>query len=291
MSNILRIGFALICGIMAIAAFTFGGLGIVAGIVMLCAAFVALPFSDSLPVLSNIKTEALAVIIFIVGIVLMVVADPGSSKKQNSAPDSQPVPQTSTTETTVSEQATIESTTAGTTEPEKTESTKSDATTTTAKETTTTATTMKNQEDTLTIGQRNAVNSAVSYIDTLDFSHDGLVEQLEFSGFSHDEAVYGADHCGADWKSEALGAAKSYIDTLSYSYKGLIEQLEYSKFTKEQAKYGADNCNADWNQEAAEAAQSYIDTMSMSRDALKEQLDYVGFTESQIKYALSAVGY
>ena len=91
----------------------------------------------------------------------------------------------------------------------------------------------------LTLGQKNAVRSAVQYIETLAFSHDRLIEQLEYSGFTHEEAVYGADNCGADWNAEAAEAAKNYIDTLALSRERLIEQLLYDKFTQEQAEYGA----------------------------------------------------
>lgn len=91
----------------------------------------------------------------------------------------------------------------------------------------------------LTLGQKNAVRSAVQYIETLAFSHDRLIEQLEYSGFAHEEAVYGADNCGADWNAEAAEAAKNYIDTLALSQERLIEQLLYDKFTQEQAEYGA----------------------------------------------------
>lgn len=91
----------------------------------------------------------------------------------------------------------------------------------------------------LTLGQKNAVRSAVQYIETLAFSHGRLIEQLEYSGFTHEEAVYGADNCGADWNAEAAEAAKNYIDTLALSRERLIEQLLYDKFTQEQAEYGA----------------------------------------------------
>lgn len=91
-----------------------------------------------------------------------------------------------------------------------------------------------------TMGQKNAVKKAKSYLEFSAFSHDGLVEQLEYEQFSHEEAVYGADHCGADWKEQAVKKAKSYLDFSSFSRDGLIEQLEYEKFTHEQAVYGAE---------------------------------------------------
>lgn len=158
----------------------------------------------------------------------------------------------------------------------------------------TTATPQKSEpvkEDSTSLGQKNALDSAKGYLKFMNFSYEGLIEQLEYENFSHDEAVYAADNCGADWNAEAVGCAKSYIDSYNFSYQGLIEQLEYEKFTHEQAVYGADGCGADWNQEAAESAASYMSSLSMSRQDLLDQLLYEGFTEEQAEYGVQSVGY
>jgi hypothetical protein len=34
---------------------------------------------------------------------------------------------------------------------------------------------------------------AKSYLSFMSFSRDGLIDQLEFEGFTHSQAVYGAD--------------------------------------------------------------------------------------------------
>ena len=139
--------------------------------------------------------------------------------------------------------------------------------------------------------QEKALKSAQSYIKLSGFSRDELIEQLEYEQFSHEDAVYGADNCGADWNAEALESAKSYINMSGFSYTGLIEQLEYEQFTSDQARYGADNCGADWNQQAADSAASYLKTFDFSRDELIEQLLYEGFTQEQAEYGASANGY
>jgi len=41
-----------------------------------------------------------------------------------------------------------------------------------------------------------ALEKARSYLDFSAFSYTGLIEQLEFEGFSHAQAVYGADAVG-----------------------------------------------------------------------------------------------
>ena len=47
-----------------------------------------------------------------------------------------------------------------------------------------------------TAGQRNAVRAARDYLNLMSFSRQGLIEQLEFDGFTHEEAVYGVDSIG-----------------------------------------------------------------------------------------------
>lgn len=95
-------------------------------------------------------------------------------------------------------------------------------------------------DDGLTIGQRNALASAKNYLSFTSFSYDGLIKQLEYEKFSHEDAVYAADNCGADWNEQAAEKAKAYLDMMSFSRDGLIEQLEYDGFTHDQAVYGAE---------------------------------------------------
>lgn len=92
--------------------------------------------------------------------------------------------------------------------------------------------------DTRTTGQINALNDAISYLKFTEFSYSGLIEQLEFEGYTHDEAVYGVDNCGADWNEQAAKCARSYLDISSFSRQELIDQLIYEGFTQEQAEYG-----------------------------------------------------
>ena len=96
------------------------------------------------------------------------------------------------------------------------------------------------QEKSATIGQSNALDSALSYLELTAFSYTGLIEQLEYKGYTTEEATYAADNCGADWDEQAAKAATSYLDLTSFSREGLIEQLEYDGFTHEQAVYGAE---------------------------------------------------
>ena len=93
---------------------------------------------------------------------------------------------------------------------------------------------------TMTSSQKNAVKKAESYLKYSAFSYTGLIEQLEYEGYSNDDATYAALNCGADWKEQAAKKAEEYLKYSAFSKSGLIEQLEYEGFTHEQAVYGAD---------------------------------------------------
>ena len=92
--------------------------------------------------------------------------------------------------------------------------------------------------DKATLGEKNALSAALGYLNYTSFSYSGLIEQLEYEGYTHKEAVYGADNCGADWNEQAVLTAEKYLDYGSFSRSGLIEQLEYEGFTSDQAEYG-----------------------------------------------------
>lgn len=144
---------------------------------------------------------------------------------------------------------------------------------------------------TASTGEKNALGSAKSYLNYSAFSYNGLINQLEYEGYTTAEATYAADHCNADWNEQALKSAQSYLNHGAFSYSGLINQLEYEEYTSEEATYAADHCNADWNEQAAKSAKSYLDYSSFSREELIDQLEYEGFTYDQAVYGVSQNGY
>ncbi len=141
-----------------------------------------------------------------------------------------------------------------------------------------------------TVSQQNALKRAKEYLEVAPFSYIGLINQLEHEKFSHEDAVYAADNCGANWNEQAKRAAVNYLEVSAFSYKGLIGQLEYSGYTSSEATYGADHCGADWYQQAARKAKQYLDIMGFSRDKLIFQLEYDGFTHDQAVYGVEANG-
>lgn len=95
-------------------------------------------------------------------------------------------------------------------------------------------------ESNLTAGQENAIAKAESYLEFTSFSRKGLIEQLEFEGFSTADAKFAVDYLKIDWNEQAAKKAQSYLEFSSFSKQGLIEQLVFEGFTQAQAKYGAD---------------------------------------------------
>ena len=168
--------------------------------------------------------------------------------------------------------------------------TNSNTTNNNANSNTNNSTNNQNAENSITVSQQQALRKAKDYLSVMAFSHEGLIEQLKFEGFSDSDSRYGADNCGANWDSQALKKAKNYLDTMAFSYSGLKKQLEFEKFTSSQATYAVNNCGADWNEQAVKKARNYLDVMAFSRDGLIEQLKFEGFTQSQAEYGVSQVG-
>ena len=79
----------------------------------------------------------------------------------------------------------------------------------------------------------------MKYLSVMPFSRTGLIDQLEYDGFTSNQAEHGVDSCNADWMEQAVKKAKDYLDVMPFSRSGLIDQLMYSGFTREQAEYGA----------------------------------------------------
>lgn len=107
-----------------------------------------------------------------------------------------------------------------------------------ATETQTVIITTMQKDVSITSGELNALQKAYDYLDYTSFSYKGLMEQLEYEGFTTKEATYAVNNCGANWNEQAAKKAKSYLDYTSFSREGLIEQLEYEGFTQKQAEYG-----------------------------------------------------
>jgi hypothetical protein len=110
------------------------------------------------------------------------------------------------------------------------------ATTTAIPQVSTTTTTQPQ----FTRSEENAIQSAESYLDYTAFSRSGLIDQLEYEGFTTAESTLAVDYLDVDWNEQAWQSAESYLDYTSFSRSGLIEQLVFEGFTAAQATYGVD---------------------------------------------------
>ena len=57
--------------------------------------------------------------------------------------------------------------------------------------------------------EQNALNKALDYLKILAFSRSGLIEQLQYEGFSLEASTYAADNCGANWYEQAAKKLKA----------------------------------------------------------------------------------
>ena len=87
--------------------------------------------------------------------------------------------------------------------------------------------------------QEKALKKAVNYLVANSFSYAGLVEQLQYEGFSAESSAYAADNCKADWNDQAASRANYYMNMAEFSKRDSIDQLMFEGFTEEQATYGA----------------------------------------------------
>lgn len=147
-------------------------------------------------------------------------------------------------------------------------------------------TTKENRED--------AILDAKYYLSSfLSYSKPLLIEKLEKDGYIHEDAIYAADNCGADWNKQAVKTAENYISFEALSYNKLLEALtSIEKFTYEQAKYGINNCEVDWNEQARKRIQSYVYSNELcSYDELIKLLEEEGFTYEQAVYGVEQNGF
>ncbi|WP_419819224.1 Ltp family lipoprotein [Glaciibacter flavus] len=90
----------------------------------------------------------------------------------------------------------------------------------------------------LTLAQQNAVDKAKSYLDFTSFSRSGLIGQLQYDGFSPEDATFGVDTIAPDWNAQAAAKAADYLKMTSFSSSALHDQLVYDGFSDAEANAG-----------------------------------------------------
>ena len=89
-----------------------------------------------------------------------------------------------------------------------------------------------------TLSQQNARRAAENYLKYMPFSRSGLIDQLEFEGYSTADATYAVDVLKVNWYKQAELKAADYLKYMPFSRQGLIDQLLFEGFTPSEAEYG-----------------------------------------------------
>lgn len=153
-----------------------------------------------------------------------------------------------------------------------------------------------------TVGEENAKRSAESYLRFSAFSRAGLIDQLEFEGFSQAEAEYAVDAVNADWFEQAVLKAESYLEFSSFSRQGLIDQLLFEGFSEDEATFGVEQVGLGSGssggssgegggetlaqQNAVRSAESYLRFSAFSREGLIDQLVFEDYSREDATYAI-----
>lgn len=159
-----------------------------------------------------------------------------------------------------------------------------------------------------------AVEVAKETLQNFPLSRALLIDVLtdEEVGFTQEEAVYGADHCGANWNDQAFLVAADLLYDDDLNPTGISRaMLEASlgdpidedgfAFTKSEVQSAMAKVDADaaktknfWEEQALASANLIIelykeDKQTPTKDDIKEVLEIEEFTSAQITYALNHI--
>ena len=75
------------------------------------------------------------------------------------------------------------------------------------------------------------------YLDMLNFSRQGLIDQLVYDGYPEDAAVAAVDACGTDWQEQAFLFVESMLEYFPDTTKeSMLSMLLSDGYTQEQAE-------------------------------------------------------
>lgn len=173
-------------------------------------------------------------------LVILLAVSSGSSKPNEDvvAEGSGSAKATTTANPTTTEEPTTTTAPPTTAPPTTTTAPPTTAPPTTRRPTTTAPPTTADPFANETPSQRNARRKGADYLEFQAFSRSGLIQQLEFEGFSNADATYGADSQFANWNEQAAKKAQDYLDFQGFSRSGLIDQLLFEGFSQAEAEYG-----------------------------------------------------
>lgn len=93
-----------------------------------------------------------------------------------------------------------------------------------------------------TSSQNAALEMAKDYLAALNFSKSALIEQLEYEGYSEEDANYAADNVSVDWDEQAYETAQNYLKLFTFDAWDLEEQLMHDGYTEVQARNAVEKC-------------------------------------------------
>lgn len=135
---------------------------------------------------------------------------------------------------------------------------------------------------------RAAVQTAQDLLTYLSLGPVSLHEWLiDYEECTEEEAAYAVQHCGADWKEQALITARRDLDSQSYGFgpKSLEEALQRDGYTPEQIDYAMENCNPDWKEQALKLAIYHAESTGWSyHNMYRSLMSVYGFSEEEARY-------
>ena len=138
--------------------------------------------------------------------------------------------------------------------------------------------------------RKQAAVGAAQYQLRYDFySRQGMIDFLMSSGYTYEEAVYGADNSGTNWADQAASRANALIQDNTYSMMELANEVMAYGFTYDEAMAGISVWNIDWYEEAAYSAQYYFDETELLEDEILDQLISDGFSYDEAEYGVSCI--
>lgn len=170
---------------------------------------------------------------------------------------------------------------------------------TTTKKTTSITTTRKVQTTTKSSNSKDEENKkeqvvkrAKELVKNNTFSYTGLKEFLEKNDkYSINDAKYGADNCGVDWKSQGLRRAQELVSSsndlgVEFSLDKIKEYLDYAGFNNEEVEYTLKNI--DRREYAYEVAKKLLEEGNSKKSLEEFMKERFQFTTIEINYAIES---
>lgn len=151
-----------------------------------------------------------------------------------------------------------------------------------------------NDEQDVTLGQKNAVKSANAYVREMPLSVKGLSKQLTLDKYTQNEINYAVRNVKVDWNKQAYLAAEDYINdyesrnTQGISRKEVGMALENAGFTFSQVQYALNKTKQFGKKDVIKAI-TKLAKNSTSKSNLKEKLEAESYTPNEITYAMETI--